>query len=149
MNSKQWTVRPWLLYASLCLALASLVIPLATTGQNIGPNGFPESDRGAKWSRYDAVTDTTAYTLTATPASGNRVYVYQAWCLNTSVTSTVAFLQSGSTVKAVIPCSAAPARNVPYVFDPPMRMPPNAVVTLKPAASITTLYLNSSGTVAP
>lgn len=146
---KHLQARPFFLYAATLFALVAIVIPLSMTGQNVGANGFPNSDLGAKWSRYDAVTDTTAYTLAATPASGNRIYVYQAWCLNTSVTATVAFLQSGSTVKGVIPCSPGSKWNRPTVFDPPIAMPPNAVVTLKPAASITTLYLGSQGTVAP
>ena len=142
------TVRPLFTWSAAMAVLLAVIFPLAMRSQNTGPNGYPLADRGAKWAAYYTATDTEPYTLQAPPAANNRVYLYQAWCNNTSITSTVAYVKADTTIIDAVLCPAG-SRSAVRVWNPPLKMAPNKYITLVPAANTTTLYLTAQGTVAP
>lgn len=133
----------------IAISAAVQYAQVTNPGTNVGQGGRYPSDSGRSWSTYGAKTDTSNLTLQAAAGAGIRVYLYSAYCVNTSAsTAGVALLKYSTTTVAVVNCSPANKAAGPTFFDPPLAFPANTAVTMNSVGSVTTMHLFAQGTTA-
>lgn len=145
------------LIVMIIIALIGIVALLSTpahgqirsVGNNIGASGRYPSDGGRSWSTYGAKTDTSNLALQTAPTADNRVYIYEAYCVNVHASTVgAATIKFGTVVVAVVQCYPGGKDVTPIFFDPPLQGPEAVGPTMQAVGSITTLHLFASGTVA-
>ncbi len=139
-----------LLFLLLLLALLPIAIRTYEAQQTqIGSAGRFPADAGPFWSTYGTKTNTTDLVLQNAPSGNLRVYIYMAYCVNTSAsTQQMATITWGSTVRSVVTCGPAGIYNKPTYFEPPLAAPQATQVTMQGVGSATTTYLYAAGTTA-
>jgi len=113
------------------------------------PSGRFPADSGASWSAYGTKTDTSNLQLQAAPGALQSVYIYMAYCVNTSAsTQTIALIKYSTTTVLPINCGPAGLYAKPVYLDPPLKIPANTAVTMNSVASASTVYLYAAGKIA-
>lgn len=139
-----------LIIAALVGGAGTYRAQITTSGTNRGAGDRYPSDRGRPWSTYGSKTDTSNLALQAAPGANVRVYLYEAYCVNTSAsTAGVALIKYSTTTVASVNCSPASKGTIPTVFNPPLAFPANTAVTMNSVGSVSTMYLFAEGTTAP
>ncbi len=133
------------------VVVASGIIPQHFQAQNTTGGNQVDNQAyfGKPWYTNGSKTDTSDLALQAAPGAGLSVYVTMAFCVNSSAaTVQTATIKSATTVMAVVNCPPAAKYSDPTYFDPPLKMAPNAAITMQGTGSVTTTYLFAEGTVA-
>ncbi len=114
-----------------------------------GSGGRYGSDLGRSWATFGTKTDTSNLSLQGAPGANTRVFLYEAYCVNSSAsTAGVALIKYSTTTVASVNCQPASKDVTPLFFDPPLPFPANTAVTMNSVGSVSTMYLFASGTVA-
>lgn len=133
------------LFAALVAVLVAIpllfTLPLhEATAQNVGFSGRWPSDSGTPKYGYAVVTDTTDTTMIAAQGANTSIYVYEAQCVSTSATAAAAILEAADTSIAVVPCVPSSGYSQPIVYDPPLEVGNNKLLSMETSTSITSGY---------
>jgi hypothetical protein len=113
----------------------------------------PASLFGAAFYSYATTTGGGAMTMNplnrgggaGTLGTNQAMYIYWAYCDNTSSSVTAALIKDGSNTLGTVPCPPSGAAGGFRSFNPPFRMTIGVTPTMTAAAAQTTLYFGLGG----